>query len=164
MSANSPQDPSALGVGGLALLHAGAVVSGAQLPPAAGEFAGKGFALAVEAAAHGRTSSAAAFHAEVAEAAAYATGARCARARATSPCLTRHHPTRACGFPPSQPRARAHTDVCQHVCVGAPFGTPRRHRPDIAAKVAAHAVAAPDGSSLGIAIDKLVGLGTGWRQ
>jgi hypothetical protein len=60
----------------LALLHAGAVVSGAGLPAPVSDFAAKGFGLAVEHGRHSRGSAAAAFHAELAEAVAYASGAR----------------------------------------------------------------------------------------
>ncbi|PNH12609.1 hypothetical protein TSOC_000418 [Tetrabaena socialis] len=94
------KDPTSASPSALALLHIGATVSGAALPPALAEFASKGFALAVEHGRHARSGAAAAFHAELAEAVAYATGAR--------------------------------------------------HRPDVAAKVAALVAPAPDGSSLDI--------------
>ncbi|KAG2483611.1 hypothetical protein HYH03_017553 [Edaphochlamys debaryana] len=70
------KNPAALSPSGLALLHAGAVASGAALPAPVGDFAAKGFGLASEHARHTRGSVAAAFHTELAEAVAYAIGAR----------------------------------------------------------------------------------------
>ncbi|KAG2431414.1 hypothetical protein HXX76_009429 [Chlamydomonas incerta] len=70
------KDPTSLSPSALALLHAGAVVSGASLPNPVSDFAAKGFGLAVEHARHSRGSAAAAFHADLAEAVAYASGAR----------------------------------------------------------------------------------------
>lgn len=120
------QDPTSLSPSALALLHAGAVVSGAGLPNPVSDFAAKGFGLAVEHGRHSRSSAAAAFHAELAEAVAYASGARWAaglravHVARVSMLYTRLHAIFGVREPMPVALLRAQTFL--PVCVQAPAG------------------------------------------